>query len=178
MRKIFLIRNFWANERPSSTESESSHYMDAVPGPSRELLIQQLESSLQNQELSNMDLRCLNRKLQNEIRVCQNNLLNQEKTVCELKTKNDALKAEMNDKYCTRNIFFVILFLVVISLGTTIGFLQIKGQSSIYLLQSEKDEQEQDYKSEIQKQKQEYESIIQNDKQYYTNLIKCERLNF
>lgn len=167
MSKTFLIRNFWANERPSSTESESSQYMDAVPGPSRELLIQQLESSLQNQELSNMDLRYLNRKLQNEIRVCQNNLLNQEKTVCELKTKNDALKAEMNDKYCTRNIFFVILILVVISLGTTIGFLRIKGQSSIYLLQSENDEQ-----------KKEYESIIQNDKQYYANLIKCERLNF
>ena len=66
---VFLVRNFWKNERPPSTgssgyaESQSS-WRTTVPGQSSDNPVPERENPLRNLELSNFQLKSENRKLQ------------------------------------------------------------------------------------------------------------------
>ena len=60
---VFLVRNFWKNERPSSTES-SGYAESQSSWRTRDNPIPELENPLRNLELSNFQLKSENRKLQ------------------------------------------------------------------------------------------------------------------
>ena len=75
--EIFLLRKFWANERPTSTEYDSETESSLSPetatsvrpslsGPTRRRHDDRLENSLQNLEQSNNDLKSENRQLKFE----------------------------------------------------------------------------------------------------------------
>ena len=82
---MFLIRNFWEIEKPSSTEDETestsypgSEVETVVPFQSKDNLIPELESPLQNLELPNFELKSEIRKLQFEVERCHTTIRNQE----------------------------------------------------------------------------------------------------
>ena len=100
---VFLARNFWENERPSSTENqtESSNYPESqaetvVPRESRDPPITKLEKPLEN--LENIELKSKIRKLEYEIERTKKEKRNQELTdqavINQLKRQNIASESE------------------------------------------------------------------------------------
>jgi len=99
-----LIRNFWKNERPSSTENETDYPTEESESEderTRSMFeIRQLENPLQNLEESNIALISENRRLKYKIRKFQKEHRKQQKEISHLKAENKALK---NDKVENKN---------------------------------------------------------------------------
>ena len=96
-----MIRNFWRNERPSSTENETDYPTEESDAESEDerirsmFEIRQLENPLQNLEESSIALISENRRLKYKIRKFQKKHRKQQKEISQLKAENEALK---NDK--------------------------------------------------------------------------------
>ena len=99
-----MIRNFWKNERPSSTENETDYPTEESESEderTRSMFeIRQLENPLQNLEESNIALISENRRLKYKIRKFQKEHRKQQKEISHLKAENKALK---NDKVENKN---------------------------------------------------------------------------
>ena len=96
-----MIRKFWKNERPSSTENETDYPTEESGAVSEDertrsiFEIRQLENPLQNLEESSIALISENRRLKYKIRKFQKEHRKQQKEISQLKAENKALK---NDK--------------------------------------------------------------------------------
>ena len=93
---LFLIRSFWANERPTSTENETGNDTEI------ESEIENVSRSIRNlpeENLQNLlqSARSENRRLQYKIKNDQKNLKGLEKEIKQLKLEN----AAENQKYKT-----------------------------------------------------------------------------
>ena len=96
-----MIRIFWKNERPSSTEIETDYPTEESDAESEDkrtrsmFKIRQLENPLQNPEESSIALIAENRRLKYKIRKFQKEHRKQQKEISQLKAENKALR---NDK--------------------------------------------------------------------------------
>jgi len=96
-----LLRIFWKNERPSSTEIETDYPTEESDAESDDertrsmFKIRQLENPLQNLEESSIALIAENRRLKYKIRKFQKEHRKQQKEISQLKAENKALR---NDK--------------------------------------------------------------------------------
>ena len=91
--KIFMIRNFWQNERPSSTESETESSVCTeseaeVEISTREPMIQNV-TTVKNLDLTHNELKSEIRKLEYQLERSATSLQNQEKLISQLTTKNE-----------------------------------------------------------------------------------------
>ena len=83
-----MIRNFWKNERPTSTEFETESENSYYPKSETEAEISgTIEDQIQNLEISNIELKNENRKLEYKIKRYQKNL-------ARLTTENGAAENE------------------------------------------------------------------------------------
>ena len=94
--RVFFIRKFWENERPTSTEDETSTENSFYPKsetetevsiPESERRAETIEDKMKNQELSKIELKNENRKLEYTIKRYQKNL-------ARLTTENGAAENE------------------------------------------------------------------------------------
>ena len=88
--KIFTIRKFWQNERPSSTESEteSTESEAKVKISSREPMIKNV-ATVKNLDLTHSELKSEIRKLEYQLERSETSLQNQENLISQLTTKNE-----------------------------------------------------------------------------------------
>ena len=93
--KIFMIRNFWQNERPSSTESEteSTESEAKVKISSREPMIQIVET-VKNLDLNPNELKSEIRRLEYQLERAKTSLQNKEKVITQLTTENEIVANE------------------------------------------------------------------------------------
>ena len=101
---MFLVRNYWKNERPSSTENdtESSNYPESQPetivSRQSDISLPELENPLKDLDLSNLELKSKIRKLEYEVERSKKDKRNQEWTseavMNQLKRQNKASESE------------------------------------------------------------------------------------